>query len=100
MCAQGDEVDAFKRRCGVKDIGPNHTAKQTTPRRSFLVESPVMFKQDQGIEVNRASFNSGEGECKEQYIIHIAWHVIFDSQGLGNVSETALQEQVKVLNGK
>ena len=46
-----------------------------------------------------ALFNSNM-QCKERYLVPIAWHVIYDPQGRGNVSDAMLEEQVKVLNSK
>lgn len=37
-------------------------------------------------------------QCKEQYLVPIAWHVLHDARGKGNVSVTKLEDQVKVLN--
>lgn len=39
-------------------------------------------------------------KCKEQYLVLIAWHVIHNSQGRGNVSDGQLETQKRVLNGK
>ena len=37
-------------------------------------------------------------QCKEQYLVPIAWHVLHDARGKGNVSVIKLEDQVKVLN--
>ena len=39
-------------------------------------------------------------QCKEQYLVPIAWHVIQNSEGRGNVSDVQLETQIRVLNGK
>lgn len=55
--------------------------------------------QKQDKDAYRALFNSNI-QCKEQYLVPIAWHVIHDPQGRGNVSVTMLEDQVTVLNSK
>ena len=55
--------------------------------------------QSQDKDAYNALFNSNL-QCKERYLVPIAWHVIYDPQGRGNVSDAMLEKQVKVLNGK
>ena len=43
-----------------------------------------------GIEKQDSHANNNV-KCKEQYLVPIAWHVIFDSQGRGNVSDAKLE---------
>ena len=55
--------------------------------------------QRQDKDAFNALFNKNL-QCKEQYLVPIAWHVLHDARGKGNVSVTMLEDQVKVLNSK
>ena len=47
-----------------------------------------------------SALGNSNNQCKEQYLVPIAWHVIQNSQGRGNVSDVQLETQIRVLNGK
>ena len=55
--------------------------------------------QRHGLDAYKALLNRNL-KCKEQYIVPIAFHVIYDSQGRGNVTDVMLEEQIRVLNSK
>ncbi|XP_028397800.1 uncharacterized protein LOC114521531 [Dendronephthya gigantea] len=40
-----------------------------------------------------------KGSCQQRYIVPVVWHVIIDSNKLGDVSDVLLQTQVDILNG-
>jgi len=88
----------MKRTCGVEN------ARENRPKSS---ESPYVPQIDNILMKNaikshdkdayNALFNRNM-QCKERYLVPIAWHVIYDPKGRGNVSDAMLEEQVKVLN--
>lgn len=54
----------------------------------------------EGLWLEPDAYNNKNPECKEQYLVPVAWHVIFNSQGRGNISDSLLEDQIRVLNGK
>ena len=55
-----------------------------------------------GLKDKQAAMNSRESckNCQESHLIRIAWHIIHDSKGKGNVSNEKIRDQLQVLNGE
>lgn len=90
----------IKKTCGVDESRENRPKSPAAPYVSqidtILIENAI---QGEDPDAYNALLRSNM-QCKEQYLVPIAWHVIYDQQGRGNVSDTKLDDQVKVLNGK
>ncbi|XP_078369717.1 uncharacterized protein LOC144653558 isoform X2 [Oculina patagonica] len=94
----GESPPIIKRTCGVDHSVENRPKAPAAPYVS-QIDSILMKNviQRQDPDAYRALFNSNM-QCKEQYLVPIAWHVIYNSKGEGNVTDTMLEDQVKVLN--
>lgn len=91
---------SFKRKCGVEEYGQVRPPKAALPYVSEIERSLVKNAiQRHDLDAYNALLNS-DLKCKEQYLVPIAWHVIYDSQGKGNVSDAMLEDQLQVLNSK
>lgn len=90
----------MKRTCGVENTRENRPKSSESPYvpqiDNILMNNAI---QSHDKDAYNALFNPSM-QCKERYFVPIAWHVIYDPQGRGNVSDTMLEEQVKVLNSK
>jgi len=88
----------LNRKCGVEDpkiYRPQTASAPYVPEiERLLIENAI---QRQDLDAYNALLNSNL-KCKEYYLVPIAWHVIYNSQGLGNVSDVMLEDQVRVLN--
>lgn len=88
------------RTCGVENARANRPKSSESPYVSQIdnhLMQNAMKSQDK--DAYTALFNRNM-QCKERYLVPIAWHVIYDPQGRGNVTDAMLEEQVKVLNSK
>ena len=93
------ESPIIKPRCGVEDARESRPKSPVpyVPQIDNILMKNAIQKQDK--DAYNALFNRNM-QCKERYLVPIAWHVIYDPQGRGNVSNAMLEEQVKVLNSK
>ena len=88
------------RTCGVENARENRPKSSESPYVSQI--DNILMKnaiKSQDKDAYNALFNRNM-QCKERYLVPIAWHVIYDPQGRGNVTDAMLEEQVKVLNSK
>lgn len=88
----------LRRKCGVddsKENRPKSPSSQYIPEIENILMTNVLQRKDK--DAFNALFNKNL-QCKEQYLVPIAWHVLHDARGKGNVSVTKLEDQVKVLN--
>lgn len=93
----------LRRRYGV------HESMKKHPERLRQLQSGFNSKQriDLGLSARvfgmkdkkaAMALHDPRKECKETSLIRIAWHVIHDSKGKGNVSDEKLKDQLEVLN--
>ena len=99
LCCHGERT-ILNRKCGVEDPKIDRPQTASAPYvpeiERVLIENTI---QRQDLDAYNALLNSNL-KCKEHYLVPIAWHVIYNSQGLGNVSDVMLEDQVRVLNSK
>ena len=62
--------------------------------------SAPIVPEIEGLWQEPDAYSARNWGCKEQYLVPVAWHVIFNSQGRGNISDSLLEDQIWVLNGK
>ena len=100
VCCYSESPPIMKRTCGVQNARENRPKSPESPYVPEIDNILMMNAiQSQDKDAYNALFNSNL-QCKERYLVPIAWHVIYDPQGRGNVSDAMLEKQVKVLNGK
>lgn len=90
----------LRRKCGVEYTKYKRPQKASAP---YFPEIKISLLKSAVEEQDLDAYNAllyGNLECKEQYLVPIAWHVIYNSQGRGNVSDSLLEDQIHVLNGK
>lgn len=96
----GESPPIMKRTCGVEHAWENRSKSLESPYvpqiDDYLMKNAI---QSEDKDAYNALFNRNI-QCIERYLVPIAWHVIYDPQGRGNVSDAMLEEQVKVLNSK
>jgi len=94
----GESPPIMKRTCGVEHGWENRPKSPESPYvpqiDDYLMKNAI---QSEDKDAYNALFNRNM-QCIERYLVPIAWHVIYDPQGRGNVSDAMLEEQVKVLN--
>ena len=94
----------FHHRCAVKDSIAIHPELSREPRVGFQFVSTINARLMSRLKAHRdhnafAALFDSRMECHEEYIVPVAWHVLYSSDGAGNVTKATLEKQIQVLNG-